>query len=241
MNYGKILAKLRKDKGHTQSEVAEHLSHTSGKPCSFKVVSHWENGVSSPSVEQFLLLCEHYGVRDIQSTFRGVSTGFSELPKLNALGRSMAEEYLSMLSANPLFSESEKDYSAAICPEEPGYDAPPPRTIKLFDIPVAAGAGTLLDSDRFTQLDIDESVPHEADFAVRVSGDSMEPRFTHGQIIFVKEQQTLQAGEIGIFALNGDSYIKKLGRSELISLNPLYAPIAVRDFDSFHIFGKVVG
>jgi len=231
MSYGAILARLRKEKGYTQSEAAEHISRFSSKPCTFKVVSHWENGVSSPSVEQFLLLCEYYGVRDIQGTFRGAGAGYRNLSSLNALGKSRAEEYISMLSGNPVFSE----------PESAGDANLPRRFIRLYDIPVAAGTGIFLDSDSFDDLEADRTVPEEADFAVRVSGDSMEPRFVDGQIIFIKGIKTLETGEIGIFELNGDSYVKKLGYGELISLNPRYAPIKIGEFDSFHVFGKVVG
>jgi len=241
MSYGIILAKLRKEKGYTQSDVAKHISLISGKPCSFKVVSHWENGVSSPSVEQFLLLCEYYGIADIQSTFRGVETEFPSLTKLNALGKSRIEEYISMISANPLFSETESNNHAH---DNQKIDRSGERNhgiIRLYDIPVAAGAGVFLDSEHFTELEIDETIPGDADFAVRVSGDSMEPRFVDCQVIFIKRQKTLEVGEIGIFALNGDSFVKKLGRGNLISLNPRYEPIAINEEDSLHVFGKVVG
>ena len=84
-------------------------------------------------------------------------------------------------------------------------------------------------------------MPEDADFAVRVSGDSMMPRFVDSQIIFIREKQWLDIGDIGIFALNGESYVKKLGSGELISLNPSYEPIKLRESDSFYTFGKVVG
>ena len=231
MSYGAILARLRKENGHTQAEAAGYISRNSGKACSLKVVSHWENGVSSPSVEQFLLLCEYYGVKDIQRTFRNTAAELQGFAKLNTLGKNRVKEYVSMLSANPLFSETESSSEV-----EPVY-----RRIKLYDIPVAAGTGVFLDSDRFTEIEADETVPSEADFAVRVSGDSMEPRFTHDEIICIKAQDTLELGEIGIFALNGDSYVKKLGCGELISINPHYEPIAVNEHDSFYVFGKVIG
>jgi len=233
MNYDTTLAKLRKEKGYTQSDVAEYITNSSGKTCSFKVVSHWENGVSSPSIEQFLLLCEYYSVSDIQRTFRGIDSKFNNLTKLNALGKSRAEEYISLLCTNPLFSDSET--SSSFYPSASG------RFIKLFDIPVAAGTGTFLDSESFEELEVDESVPHNADFAVKVSGDSMEPRFVDSQVIFIREQKTLKIGEIGIFSLNGDAFIKKLGQSKLISLNPRYEPIEICEHDSLHVFGKVVG
>ena len=115
------------------------------------------------------------------------------------------------------------------------------RIIKLYDIPAAAGTGSFLDSYSYTELEVDETVPKEAEFAVKVSGDSMTPRFVDRQIVFVKEQQTLDVGEIGVFALDGDSYIKKLGRGVLLSLNPKYKPIKIHEYSSLYTFGKVVG
>ena len=55
----------------------------------------------------------------------------------------------------------------------------------------------------------------------------------------------LENGEIGIFYLNGDAYIKKLQEDKngvfLISLNEKYSPIPVGENDRFDILGKVVG
>ena len=58
-------------------------------------------------------------------------------------------------------------------------------------MPVSAGPGAFLDSDSYEELEVDESVPASADYAVRISGDSMTPRFVDRQIVFVKEQPTL--------------------------------------------------
>ena len=73
----------------------------------------------------------------------------------------------------------------------------------------------------------------------------MEPEFHDGQIAWVLQQESVANGEIGIFALNGDAYIKKLQNDKggiiLISLNEKYAPIKVGGNDRLDIFGKVLG
>jgi len=51
----------------------------------------------------------------------------------------------------------------------------------------------------------------------------------------------LDEGEIGIFCLNNDVYLKKLGRGCLISLNSKYEPIPICAHDDLRVFGKVVG
>jgi SOS-response transcriptional repressor LexA len=67
------------------------------------------------------------------------------------------------------------------------------------------------------------------------------PRFVDQQIIFIHEQSTLDEGDIGIFFLNNDTYLKKLGKGYLISLNPEYDPIPIKEHGAFRVFGKVVG
>ena len=80
---------------------------------------------------------------------------------------------------------------------------------------------------------------------MRIAGDSMEPRFVHGQIVWVHRQETLRSGEIGVFLYNGAGYCKRFerapGRVELVSLNPRYAPIRVAEGDELRVFGRVVG
>ena len=231
MNYGKILAQLRKEKKYNQYKVADYISRHSKKPYSHVMVSQWENGYSLPPVEQFLLMCELYGVIDIQKTFRGVDIDIPDYYKLNSHGKSRANEYISMLTQNPAFC----DDTSSIVSE------PITRCLRLYDLHTAAGTGNYLDSDSFTEIYVDETVPRNADFAVKVSGDSMIPRFINGQTVYIKKQETLGIGEIGVFALNNDSFIKKLGERELISLNPEYPPIPINENDSLHVFGKVVG
>ena len=76
-------------------------------------------------------------------------------------------------------------------------------------------------------------------FAVKVSGDSMKPLFNDGDILLVDNKSDVNTGEIGVFTLNGEGYIKQLGSGELISLNPSYAPIQMNQ--SIRCNGRVIG
>ena len=84
----------------------------------------------------------------------------------------------------------------------------------------------------------------QTDFGVRISGDSMEPLYHTGDVAWIQKKDSLANGEIGIFYLNGNTYIKELHDEPdgvyLISLNQKYRPIQVLESDSFKIFGKVV-
>ena len=77
------------------------------------------------------------------------------------------------------------------------------------------------------------------DFIIGVSGESMEPTFHDGDLVYVQKCQIVQTGEIGIFILNGECLIKEAGENELISHNRKYAPIPGND--NIICIGKVLG
>jgi len=94
------------------------------------------------------------------------------------------------------------------------------------------------------------SIPEEkqVDFALFVKGDSMTPKFQEGDLALVIKTPVLENGEIGVIAINGHkAVLKKFYQYEsmvqLISLNPEYEPIIIKDDDlkDIHIFGRVVG
>ncbi len=116
--------------------------------------------------------------------------------------------------------------------------------INCYDLAVSAGTGEpWTDSAYKTRLEVpEELVPKRAHFCVRVNGSSMEPAYRDGDIVFVERTETgVSEGEIGIFFLNGDGYIKRLGHGELVSLNPRYGPISLQEDDDFRCQGRVLG
>ena len=229
MCVGDTLARLRREAGLSQGEAAAYLS-ASGCPCTQKSLSKWERGVNLPNAEQLLLLCRLYGVRDVLRCFFGME---DELSRLNPLGRRRVEEYIRLLAGDEAFAS----------------EAPRPRrssrVVPLYDLPVSAGTGQFLDSSGHRLLELGEDAPQGTDYAVRVSGDSMEPRFTDRQVLYVHKQETLEPGETGIFLYRGDAYCKVLGadggKPALISLNKRYAPIRVAEEEDLRVLGRVLG
>ena len=117
------------------------------------------------------------------------------------------------------------------------------RSIGLYDMPVSAGVGEFLaDSTRIEDISIpDDPRTAEADYALRINGDSMEPKYRSGDIILIQTADTVEEGELGVFILDGSGYFKKYGGDHLISLNPKYAPIPLKDFEDVACCGRVVG
>ncbi len=118
--------------------------------------------------------------------------------------------------------------------------------LPIYDLPVSAGRGSLLDgsgSDFITLTSGGETLG--ADFALRISGNSMEPRYLDGDIILVHEQSSVGIGELGVFVcsdgVSSEGYFKRFGGDRLISLNPEYKDIYLDSFDSVLCRGKVIG
>ena len=230
MKIGEILAHIREQQGLSQKELAQLLS-AAGVNVTNQAISKWENGSTQPNAAQFLTLCRILKITDIAETFLGVKHA-SPFRRLNDEGRRKAIEYIDLLERSGLYSSREELHTT------------PLRSLPLYQLPVSAGTGQFLDSDAYELMDVGDEVPLHANFGVRICGDSMSPRYADGQIVWVRQQQTLPQGDIGIFLYNGDAYCKKLGTKDgqpaLISLNPAYPPLIINENTDFRVFGKVV-
>lgn len=116
------------------------------------------------------------------------------------------------------------------------------RALPLFDMPVSAGVGVFLDSPASDEIMIpDNDRTSEADFALRISGNSMEPKYRDGDVLLVSNSDYVEVGELGIFILDGSGYFKIYGGDRLISMNKIYGDILLKDFQSVSCVGRVVG
>lgn len=115
-------------------------------------------------------------------------------------------------------------------------------TLPLFLLPVSAGTGAILDNSDSEDIQVRSSyTTRAADFALRVSGNSMEPTFHNGDILLVQKQTQVEKGELGIFVGDGEGYFKRFMGKYLHSLNPNYDDIPLSRFTEFFCCGKVIG
>lgn len=81
-------------------------------------------------------------------------------------------------------------------------------------------------------------------FAVKVKGNSMEPKIPNGSIIIIKKDVIIENGEIGAFILNDENLVKqkKIIKNKLVlhSFNLAFDDKVVNEFDDFREYGKVV-
>ena len=116
------------------------------------------------------------------------------------------------------------------------------RSLLLYDLPVSAGPGVYLDDATAENISVpDNEKTQIADYALRISGNSMEPKYHDGDILLVENCESVEIGELGIFILDGNGYFKKYGGDTLISLNPEYGEIFLKEYAEAVCCGRVVG
>ena len=115
--------------------------------------------------------------------------------------------------------------------------------LPYFRAGVSAGTGIfILGNEAEDDIELPALPEYEsADFAIDVNGDSMEPDFSHEDIALVQRDAEMHIGDIGVFIVNGDAFIKELGEKELISRNKDYKNIPIHEGDNVVCMGKVIG
>lgn len=176
---------------------------------------------------------------------RALGTSVEDLVFDGAGAAAVSPDEKRILELYALLDERGRDTVLSLLEREAGHSRPGRRAFPVYDSPAAAGRGEPVFSEEKTFLSVrDGEVPDGAHFGVRITGDSMEPFFSDGDIAYVMRTDEIASGEIGVFLLNGESYCKKYvsenGVVTLVSLNPAYEPIRVLDTDEIRLVGKVV-
>jgi len=233
---GERIARARRERHRTQGELAEALAER-GVRVQTAAVSKWEKGDSVPNAYQMLALCDAL-----------------EMPLFP--GETLNEEGARMLQGYREYLESQPKYRRRFLHTVPMTE------MDVSRIPASAGFGEALDSNQFEKRAFPAaSVPAGAAFAVRVHGDSMEPVLQDGQYAWVEKCIRLYPGEVGLFIVDGEGFIKVYDEREpegeeaenftdsegvrhaqpvLISYNRKYAPKLISSGMNFRIVGRIL-
>lgn len=140
--------------------------------------------------------------------------GTRELP-LNKIG-----DFASVLHTTP-------DYLLGI-----DYEPPKPQGLKIPVLgTVAAGIPISAIEDILDYEEVPQSWENQGEFfALKIKGDSMEPRMESGDVVIVKQQPDANSGDTVIVLVNGDdATCKRLQKTDngimLVSTNPKYPPM----------------
>lgn len=116
-------------------------------------------------------------------------------------------------------------------------------TLPMAELKASAGTGQWLGDDEYTTwIDVvDTPESRKANVVIEIVGDSMLPDYQNGDKVLVKLNAEPAENEIGIFIVNNNGYIKKLGKDKLISLNSEYPDIPFGENVNVRFVGKVIG
>ena len=116
------------------------------------------------------------------------------------------------------------------------------RIIPLFEFSACAGDGFFID-DNIPHTDIEDPTGY-ADYAVTVSGNSMEPTIIDNSVIFVKKEEEPEHKEVGLFIVDGSvmckRYVKQGRGYKLVPDNNEHRTISGKDISSITYLGKVI-
>ena len=231
---GNQIKTFRKSAGFTQDELAKRLNTTK------QTISRYEKGDRKANQDMLFELCDVFGVSiddffpsqndDSSSNTSTIQTIYDELkPPRQAKVLTYAERQLkeqrNEQSQPTEVSEVIQFYS---------YD--------YYDHPASAGTGQYLNDVRVERIELPVDI--DADFVIPIKGDSMEPDYHDGDLVFIQTSVDLNDGVIGVFNYDGDAYIKQLVIDEdqayLHSLNPAYKDMPITPETDFRIIGEVV-
>ncbi|HEL2003251.1 TPA: helix-turn-helix domain-containing protein [Streptococcus suis] len=223
----------------TMEQLAEKIGKTKS------TISKWEKGTRSPKIQEIEELANFFGI-DPQIMMFGKS--YTPTTALNSLVEQISDKVVQLTEPNQknvlrysselLDKQNTVTYSKNTVNElQATY-----HTYNYYDQPASAGTGQYLNDVKVETIELPIEV--DADFVVPIYGDSMEPEYHSGDYIFVKLSVDLSDGDIGVFAYNGDAYIKQLRITDqgayLHSLNPDYDNIPITADTDFRTIGEVV-
>ena len=110
---------------------------------------------------------------------------------------------------------------------------------------VAAGEPIFADEEHEEYVIEDDA--NDCDFALRIAGDSMEPLLHDGDIVYVRQQDDVNDGEIGILLLDDEAVIKHIYHIpdgvQVVSQNAAKDPPKTYtwpNYDTIRILGRAI-
>lgn len=121
-----------------------------------------------------------------------------------------------------------------------------PRVDETLEGYLSAGTGEYLNETVAEPIRIPKSIipEHPYDMILQVNGDSMEPMFENGEYVFIHKTKEIRSGQIGVFIIDGESYLKKVYINDdhlrLVSLNKEYEDLVFDSVNDINLIGTVV-
>lgn len=238
---GNQIKVFRKSTGLTQDELAQKLNTTK------QTISRYEKGDRKANQDMLFSLCDIFGVSidDFFPSTNENSTTPTASP--DSLTQQITDKVVQLTPDNKKIVLRTSEELLESQNEEKTKINEVSEVIQLYsydyyDHPASAGTGQYLNDVRVERIELPVDI--DADFVIPIKGDSMEPDYHDGDLVFIQTSVDLNNGVIGVFNYNGDAYIKQLvidkEQAYLHSLNPAYKDMPITPETDFRIIGEVV-
>ena len=217
---GSVLREYRIKSGITVKQISSILT-AKGFKASEKTIYSWENNNSQPTPDALLIMCDAYDIL-LAFGYNGKNEYGDLVPNYPEL--QIIEKYRMLDQHGKKLINMILDAEVDRCTTHTQEQSSPSRIINYYYRLASAGSGQIVfDMPPTESIEIPDIPEYKhVDYAIGVNGNSMEPVFNDGEILLVQMTEEIEPGEIGIFIVDGQSYVKKLGNGELISLNKGY-------------------
>ena len=190
------LRRLRKQDGMTQADLAVSLGIAKS------TISMYECGNREPDFETLEAIADFFNVD--MNRLTGIEKGTSVVPDGSAPLLSLSEQNL--LSAYRKASPADRQIIDNIVARYVTESAPAAKVIPLFGTSAAAGPGEPDTGLPWEHYEV--PADSRADFAVRITGDSMEPVLHDGQVALCRTK-TPEVGDVAVMMVNGALVVKQ--------------------------------
>ena len=232
MQYGEIIRRRRTALGLNQAELAERVG------VSRNTVAGWETNHSRPDLGTLPALCR--ALKISLNAFFGLEKKHTaeENRVLEVFSELEAQDRESILWQMDALRDRRAEQRRMKKP------VPIPKVVTLFrnELGAAAGFGAALGEAQGEKMVLlADRDTERADEVITVCGRSMEPTFYDGDQVLVQHTKELREGEIGIFLVDNEGYIKEYRKDGLHSHNPEFRTMTFHEDQSVRCLGRVIG
>ena len=238
------IKKLAKEHGTNLANLERALGISNG------VIRRWDN--ASPTCDKLLRIADYFSV-SVDELLRGETV---ENAPLNANANKLLSLFNSVESVDQdrIIKYLELAYSVknttTVCTDSESKNNITSISLKSIPIRGYVAAGIPIEAIESNLGSVDVPSDLDADYALIVSGNSMDPLIKDGEHVYVKFTNELNTNDIGVFYYNGNVTCKKFFKNDvmvkLISINPTYEDFIfyLNDFKNetinFTIEGQVI-
>lgn len=231
------LKEARLKQGYTQEQIAEKIGIAKSTFTGYEKGNSEPNMLTVSKIMDILHIDANFLYQDEMGSNYPMKVSYDEYQhikkyrELDSHGKEIVDyillkewERVDALKSSPAAAEPDNTF----------------RLVNYYYRLASAGTGQILfDTPPTKRIEIPNIQKYaHVDYAIGVNGNSMEPMYHDGDTLLVEMTDEISVGSIGIFCVDDNCYVKKLGNAELISLNADYPNIPLNE--TARCMGRVI-